>query len=415
MSAVARAPEHRAAGAEQLGPAADAQPRGAAPRVGLAQRLGDPLGRRVDHRVALLRLARGRGGGLVAGARGAPGCRTRPARRRSSVLKRSRAGSAARRARGGRARAGSPTARRAARPRSRRTARGPPARARRRTRSARRYGDSDWTLCSSISRASLRAISTGRTSDLKARENVPSTSPASLDSRLRSTLIAATRSHAASMAAWPRPSGFRGRGAGRGSGRARAPTRQPTTAPSTAPRGSACPRGRRAIRRARTVAAVPAAHIAAATTSAWSERPRTSHGSTSAATPQITASSSAPEVQSGAITSPAVMPGAPSKPARAGVAGGRAEDQRAAEQRLGEQDGPGAERAEREARGPARRASGERGIRAGEADQPEERRQRTAATRNGRRRAAAAAGRPRARRRAAPRPGAGAGRASARP
>src|SRR6185436_11562021 len=33
------------------------------------------------------------------------------------------------------------------------------------------------------------AISTGRTSDLKARENVPSTSPASLDSRLRRTLM----------------------------------------------------------------------------------------------------------------------------------------------------------------------------------------------------------------------------------
>ena len=49
---------------------------------------------------------------------------------------------------------------------------------------------SDWTRCSSISRASLRAISTGRTSDLKARENVPSTSPASFDSRFRSTLIA---------------------------------------------------------------------------------------------------------------------------------------------------------------------------------------------------------------------------------
>ena len=44
-------------------------------------------------------------------------------------------------------------------------------------------------MCSSISFASLRAISTGRTSDLKARENVPSTSPASLDSRLRSTLM----------------------------------------------------------------------------------------------------------------------------------------------------------------------------------------------------------------------------------
>src|SRR5437868_8585120 len=44
-------------------------------------------------------------------------------------------------------------------------------------------------LCSSISRASLRAISTGRTSERKARLNVPSTRPAILLSRLRRTLI----------------------------------------------------------------------------------------------------------------------------------------------------------------------------------------------------------------------------------
>ncbi len=44
-------------------------------------------------------------------------------------------------------------------------------------------------LCSSISRASLRAISTGRTSDLKARLNVPSTRPAILLSMLLSMLI----------------------------------------------------------------------------------------------------------------------------------------------------------------------------------------------------------------------------------
>src|SRR5215218_11193838 len=51
---VARAPERGAARAEQLGAPADPQPGGAAARVGLAQRLGDPVRRRVDHRVALL-------------------------------------------------------------------------------------------------------------------------------------------------------------------------------------------------------------------------------------------------------------------------------------------------------------------------------------------------------------------------
>ena len=118
--------------------------------------------------------------------------------------------------------------------RSPRTACGRRARARRRTRWARTSRDSDWTLCSSISRVSLRAISTGRTSDLKARENVPSTRPASLDSRLRRTLIAgrsagypfAPRSwvhdipreqagHAATRARRPRSRRRRGRAAAR--------------------------------------------------------------------------------------------------------------------------------------------------------------------------------------------------------
>src|SRR3954447_13376329 len=45
--------------------------------------------------------------------------------------------------------------------------------------------------CSSISLASLRASSTGRTSDRKTRPNVPSTRSASLLSRLRRTLIVA--------------------------------------------------------------------------------------------------------------------------------------------------------------------------------------------------------------------------------
>src|SRR4051795_3714853 len=43
--------------------------------------------------------------------------------------------------------------------------------------------------CSSISLASLRASSTGRTSDLKTRPNVPSTRPAIFSSRLRRTLM----------------------------------------------------------------------------------------------------------------------------------------------------------------------------------------------------------------------------------
>src|ERR1700712_2710105 len=49
--------------------------------------------------------------------------------------------------------------------------------------------DSDMVLCSSISRTSLRASSTGRTSDRKTRPNVPSTRSVSLASRLRRTLM----------------------------------------------------------------------------------------------------------------------------------------------------------------------------------------------------------------------------------
>src|SRR3984957_21234961 len=54
--------------------------------------------------------------------------------------------------------------------------------------------ETEYDLCSSISRASLRAISTGRTSDLKARLKVPSTRPAILLSMLLSTVIERPRS-----------------------------------------------------------------------------------------------------------------------------------------------------------------------------------------------------------------------------
>ena len=56
--AVARAAEHGAARADDLRPVADAQPRVAAARVRLAQRLRHPRRGRVDHRVALVALAR---------------------------------------------------------------------------------------------------------------------------------------------------------------------------------------------------------------------------------------------------------------------------------------------------------------------------------------------------------------------
>src|SRR3954447_21310043 len=49
--------------------------------------------------------------------------------------------------------------------------------------------ETETVLCSSISRASLRAISTGRTWVRKTRPKVPSTRPASFSSRLRRTLI----------------------------------------------------------------------------------------------------------------------------------------------------------------------------------------------------------------------------------
>ena len=61
---VARAAEHRALGADELGAAVHPQPRAAAARVGLAQRLLDALGRGVDHRPALV----GLGGRLVLAA-----------------------------------------------------------------------------------------------------------------------------------------------------------------------------------------------------------------------------------------------------------------------------------------------------------------------------------------------------------
>ena len=88
----------------------------------------------------------------------------------------------------------------------------------------------------------------------------------------------------------------------------------------------------------------------------------------------MTASSSAPELQSGAITSPAVIPGAPSKPARSGIPSGAPNtsvrpSSGSASRTVQAPSAPSAS-----ARGPARRAAGERGIRAGEADQPEQRR-----------------------------------------
>src|ERR1700759_5868287 len=62
--------------------------------------------------------------------------------------------------------------------------------------------ETEYDLCSSISRASLRAISTGRTSDLKARLKVPSTRPAILLSMLLSTVIERPRRAAPFYGAW---------------------------------------------------------------------------------------------------------------------------------------------------------------------------------------------------------------------
>src|SRR5687768_6856265 len=55
---VARAAEHRALRVQDLGPAVHAQAGAAAAEVWLPQRLGQPVGRRVDHRVAVVTLAR---------------------------------------------------------------------------------------------------------------------------------------------------------------------------------------------------------------------------------------------------------------------------------------------------------------------------------------------------------------------
>ena len=86
--AVARAADHAAAGAQHGGLALVAQPRRAAPVVGLAQRLREPLGGRVDHRVALVALARRRRESSSAGRTSRAWMPNSPSRSRSSVLKR---------------------------------------------------------------------------------------------------------------------------------------------------------------------------------------------------------------------------------------------------------------------------------------------------------------------------------------
>ena len=146
--------------------------------------------------------ARGSSGGGASGMLGlllglhrlGSGSRTRPGRGGRRSRTRPPAATAAPAARGGRARAGSRPAHPPAPPRSRRSARGRAARGRRGTRWARRSVTRESDLCSSISRASLRAISTGRTSERKARLNVPSTRPAILLSMLLSTLMVKPRS-----------------------------------------------------------------------------------------------------------------------------------------------------------------------------------------------------------------------------
>src|SRR5262245_18572599 len=89
---------------------------------------------------------------------------------------------------------------------------------------------------------SLRPISTGRTADLKARDHGPSTRPASLDSRLRSTLMGNYPDMVAMIAGAQYPAQRHGsttRTARRwGTTTAVAPA---TIAPATSPRGSGAP------------------------------------------------------------------------------------------------------------------------------------------------------------------------------
>ena len=83
---VARAAQDRAGGADDLDVAADAQPRAAAARIGLAQRLLHALGARVDHRVAFVALARAARAPARGGFTRRAWMPNSPSRSRSSVL-----------------------------------------------------------------------------------------------------------------------------------------------------------------------------------------------------------------------------------------------------------------------------------------------------------------------------------------
>src|SRR3954469_2376756 len=167
--------------------------------------------------------------------------------------------------------------------------------------------ETETVLCSSISRASLRAISTGRTWVRKTRPKVPSTRPASFSSRLRRTLI---RDDAFPAGRGGTPGRSKGCyeaerlcASPGGRGRiARAATATPpaATAPATRPR----------IPGATACVAEPsaAAHAVAATRSTAKTRPRTRNGRTSAATAHSPAIRSAPCATAATTTSSSVPP-----------------------------------------------------------------------------------------------------------
>src|SRR3954468_19744894 len=134
----------------------------------------------------------------------------------------------------------------------------------------------DTVRCSSISLASLRASSTGRTSERKTRPKVPSTGAASLLSRLRRSLIVAP--------ALPAENGlFHREEAVGAAGPCYAlgpPPPARTTRASTAATtpASTAPRAWAGATAACVAAANPAAQAVAPTASGARRRPRTSQG-----------------------------------------------------------------------------------------------------------------------------------------
>ncbi len=290
-----------------------------------------------------------------------------------------RAGTPGSAARAERARAGRRTARRSPRARLPRSARDPAGDSHTEYSLGAYTRDTDVVRCSSISRASLRASSIGRTSERNRRPKVPSTRLAIVVSTLLSGFIGwrhgplgqlarsqVSRKRPAGAARAVRPCYVRPDRAERGQ-RRRAPRPR---APRATRRAVPHPRVPACAPAARIGAAVTSAadHIVAARTSSAALRPRTSSGSSAAPPAHSKAPSSTRLSISGQITCTAAPSSEPSHAARGGVPAGGPSHSRRRQQRLGEREPPVAERAEGGAHAPAQRLAGERRERARQPD-----------------------------------------------